>query len=131
MAAYRDQFNLDDLRIDPTDPKLKPRSDGRGAKKKWQRKYISFPWSWLDRLKTTGRGATCRLALFLVYEHWRIGGRTIKLTNTMAAEVGVSPDTKGRALDDLEQAGLIKVERRPHKSPRVTLLLIDPRTSDP
>ena len=44
----------------------------------------------------------------------------------MAADVGVPPDTKGRALDDLEQAGLIKVERRPDKSPLVTVLVKPP-----
>ena len=98
-------------------------------KKKWQRKFIFFPWAWLDRLKAIRSGATCRLALLLVYECWRTGGRTIKLTNNMAAEVGISPDTKGRALDEMEGVGLVKVERRPRRSPLVTLL-IDPGTDD-
>ena len=71
----------------------------------------------VGRLKATGRGATWRLALFILYEHWRTGGRKIKLTNVMAAEVGVSPDAKGRALEDLEQAGLVEVERRPESLP--------------
>jgi DNA-binding transcriptional ArsR family regulator len=129
MAAYQDPFDLDDLRIDPTDPKLKPRSDvsgPRAPKRKWERRFIHFPWSWLDRLKSTRLRATWALALLLIYEHWRTGGRTIKLTNTMAAEVGVSPDTKGPALDELEQAGLVEVERHDRKSPLVTLLVKPP-----
>ena len=54
----------------------------------------------------------------------------IKLTNIMAAEVGVSPDAKRRALDELEQAGLVEVERRARKSPLVTLL-VDPNQDCP
>jgi hypothetical protein len=127
MAADPDQFDIDALQIDPSDPAYVPRGDAsKTRKKKWERQYILFPWSWLDRLEAAGRGATWRLALFLVYEHWRNGGRTIKLTNIMAAEVGVSPGAKGRALDDLEQAGLIEVERRPDRSPLVTLLVKPP-----
>ena len=126
MASDRDPFDVEALRIDPADPTFVPRGATKTRKKKWERQYILFPWSWLGRLKATGRGATWRLALFLVYEYWRNGGRTIKLTNIMAAEVGVSPDAKGRALDDLEKAGLIEVERRPDRSPLVTLLVKPP-----
>src|SRR5215468_11272062 len=101
MAVDRDPFDVDCLRIDPTDPVFAHAA--RSGKKKWQRKFILFPWAWLGRLKATRRGATCRLALFLVYEHWRTGGRTIRLTNIMAAEVGVSRRTKSLALNELEQ----------------------------
>jgi hypothetical protein len=134
MAADRDPFDLDSLRVDPADPNLKPRgfgsAGGGGAKthkKKWEKKFISFPWWWLNCLKTTKSCATLKLALLLAYEHWRTGGRVVRLTNILAAAVGVSPDAKGRALDELERAGLIKIERRPRKSPRVTVL-VDPPT---
>ena len=131
MTADHDQFDIDAIRINPTDPTLVPRVvQPKRGREKWERKFIIFPWPWLDRLKATKSGATCRLALFLVYEHWRTGGRPIKLTNTMAAGVGVSPDAKGRALDELEQIGLVKVERQPRKSPRITLL-VDPLADDP
>jgi hypothetical protein len=125
MDSDRDQFDIDALRIDPTDPAYVPRGDGatKTRTKKWERKFVHFPWAWLDRLKATGRGATYRVALLLLYEYWRTGGRAIKLTNIAAAEVGVLPDAKGRALDDLERAGLIKVNRRPKRSPLVTVLI--------
>jgi hypothetical protein len=125
MANGRDPFDIEALRIDPADPTLIPRSADKTRKKKWERKFISFPWSWLELLRT-GRGATYRVALLLIYEHWRTGGRVIKLTNIMAAEVGVSPDAKIRAVDDLEQAGLVKVDKHPRKSPLITVL-ISPR----
>jgi DNA-binding MarR family transcriptional regulator len=125
VAADPDQFDINTLRIDPTDPAYVPRASGaaKTRKKKWERKFIHFPWSWLDRLKLTRLRATWALALLLIYEHWRTGGRAIKLTNAMAAEVGVSPDTKGPALDELEKAGLIEVERHCRKSPLVTLMV--------
>ena len=130
MAANRDPIDIEALRIDPADPTFVPRGAGKTRGKKWEKQFILFPWSWLDRLKAAGRGATWRLALILVYEYWRTGGRTIKLTNTMAAEVGVSPGAKGRALDDLEQVGLIEVEKRPNRSPLVTLRIKPPNSCD-
>jgi hypothetical protein len=82
----------------------------------------------LDQLKATNCASTYKLALFLIYEHWRNGGRAIRLANAALAEVGVTRRTKGQALAELERFGLIKVERRRQASPLVTLL-VDPRAS--
>jgi hypothetical protein len=43
------------------------------------------------------------------------------MPNGMLAIDGVGRKAKGRALDMLEELGLISVERRPHKSPIVTI----------
>lgn len=127
-----DPFNLDSLRVDPTDPNLKPRGSGSAkgggatkTKQEWERRIICFPWPWLRRIKTPRCRATLSLALLLVYEHWRTKGRPIKLTNIMVAELDILPDAKGLALDELERHGLIKVKRRRRKSPLVTVL-VDP-----
>jgi DNA-binding transcriptional ArsR family regulator len=45
------------------------------------------------------------------------------VSNLMLQEWGVRPDAKGRALRALEGAGLIKVERRGKRSPRVALIV--------
>jgi hypothetical protein len=130
MASDRDHFDVDRLRINPTDPAyVQKGSVGKSPKKnamKWQRKFVLLPWTWIERLKTAKYIATYKLAVLLAYEHWRGGGGRIKLTNTAAAEMGVSRRTKWPALDELEQAGLIKVERRGRKSPVITIR-IDPR----
>jgi hypothetical protein len=115
----RDPFDLDALRIDPADPNLRPK--GATRKTKWRRQFIKFPWSWMDRLKATDRGATYRLALLLVYEHWRVGGQAIVLSNTTVAKEGMTRWSKWRALWELERMGLITIERRPRKSPHITL----------
>jgi hypothetical protein len=131
MASDRDQFDIDALRVDPTDPRYVPRGGtAKTRKKKWQRKFVRFPWVWVDRLKATRHAAVYRVAFFLIYEHWRTGGRPVRLPNAMLAEMGVTRMQKSRALDELEQLGLIKVERSPRKSPTVTPL-IDLRTDNP
>jgi hypothetical protein len=114
------------LRINPADSAWMAAAKPK-AKPKWRRRYIRVPWSWVDRLKSTNRGTTCRLALLLIYESWRSGGRAIRLTNVALAEVGISRRAKGPALEELERFGLIKVARHPRKSPLVTLV-VDPRT---
>ena len=60
----QDPFDLTDLRVDPGKCKLiRPR--------KWQRHYVRFPWEWVERLRPVKRVSAYRLALLLVYEHWR------------------------------------------------------------
>ena len=93
--------------------------------KKWEQRFVLVPWVWANQLKTCDRAATFKLALLLLYEHWRGGGSWIRLTNPLAAKMDISPDSKGRALDDLESKGLIEVERRGGKTPVVTVLHAD------
>jgi hypothetical protein len=106
--------------IDPND--LKRRAEATPAKKSWRRQFIKFPWAWMDRLVATKRATTYRLALVLVYEHWRTGGRAIVLSNTIVRREGISRRSKWNALAELEQMGLIAVEKRRRRSPRVSLL---------
>jgi hypothetical protein len=118
----KDSFDVAALRIDPADAKFVTKAAG-SRKVKWQRKFIRVPWAWVDQLKATKRASTYRLALIMIYEYWRTGGRPIKLSNAMLAGDGVTRKSKWRALRELEQLGLVKVERQPRKSPMVTLLI--------
>jgi hypothetical protein len=86
-----DPFDIEKLRIDPKDPNLKPKAAGRPkVGKKWQRKFVQVPWVWIDRIKAASRLTTYRLALLLLYEHWRTGGRSIKLTNVGLVGDGIT-----------------------------------------
>ena len=51
------------------------------------------------------------------------GSDSFLVSNMVAQEWGLLPDAKSRALRKLEMAGLIAVERRGKRSPRVTLVL--------
>jgi hypothetical protein len=121
-----DPFDIDGLRIDPTDPAYVGKVT-KSNKTKWRRKFVHVPWAWMDRLKVVNRGSTYRVALLLLYGHWRNGGRPVRLSNAALIGEGVNRMSKSRALQELEQLGLIKVKRGARKSPIVTLKLI-PKT---
>ena len=127
--AHRDSpFDLDKLRIDPTDPSLVPRQGAPKKKtaKKWKRQYVRVPWSWIERLQASKSIGAYRLALFLAYEHWRNGGKPIELTNATTTNEGVPRSTKWRSLLELERLGLVRIRHRNPKSPLVYPLLDDP-----
>lgn len=112
-----DPFDLERLRVNLADLQRKPMP----KPSRWRRQYVQFPWEWVERLQAAKRISTYRLALVLVYESWRLGGRPITLSNVAALAEGLSPRSKWRALAELEQLGLIKVERRRRHAPRVSL----------
>jgi hypothetical protein len=118
-----DPFDLNALRLSPELQRQARTGATRSKSRKWKRRFIKFPWAWMDALKTTNRSQTYRLALFLVYEHWRTGGRDVVLSNSALKREGISPRSKSNSLRELEQFGLIKVQRRHRHAPRVTLLL--------
>jgi hypothetical protein len=76
--------------------------------------FGKVPWSWFERLDGAS-GCTCRVAMYVLYRHWKGKGQPVKLAN------GDSADAKTRALRDLEERGLVSVERHPQKSPVVTV----------
>ena len=67
--------------------------------KKWQHRFVSVPWVWANQLKTCDRVTTFKLALLLLYEHWRSNGSWIRLTNALAATMDILPEAKRRALE--------------------------------
>jgi hypothetical protein len=83
--------------------------------------FIRFPFTWLERLEGAP-GQTYRLALLLLYRHWKGGGEPIRLANGMLAIDGIPATSKKRALLDLERRGLVTVERRKKKSPTVKVV---------
>jgi hypothetical protein len=85
--------------------------------------FVQMPWTWVERLAKARYIATYRLALHVLYRHWKGDGQPFTLSNGMVAMEGISRGQKGRALDELEQLGLLTVERRPLRSPRITVLV--------
>ena len=66
-------------------------------------------------------------ALLVGLALWHLKGLrktdTFIVSNLMVQDWGVQPDAKSRALRTLEKAGLIGIERRGKRSPRVTLVV--------
>jgi hypothetical protein len=112
-------FDLDRLRFDPAEvPATTPKKIG-----KRKEHFTMVPWTWIERLNGA-TGQTYRVALFLLYQHWKGKCEPIKLPNGMLKIDGVSRQSKWRALADLERRGLIAVERRPSRSPIVRLYFV-------
>ena len=78
---------------------------------------------WFDRFDAISSGATLKVALRLLQLHFREHGRPVALGNLALRLSGVSRAKKRRALVELEGLGLVHVERRPRKSPIVTVIL--------
>lgn len=89
--------------------------------KKRREHFAMLPMTWYERMKGAD-GQTYRVAWFLLYLHWKNNGEPIKLANGMLARDGVPPESKRRALRDLEHRGLITVERRLKRSPVVRVM---------
>jgi DNA-binding transcriptional ArsR family regulator len=66
-------------------------------------------------------------ALLVGLALWHLKGlrrdNSFLVSNLMLQEWGIQPDAKRRALGALEKAGLIAIERRGKRSPRVTLVV--------
>jgi DNA-binding transcriptional ArsR family regulator len=66
-------------------------------------------------------------ALLVGLALWHLKGlrrsNSFELSNLMVREWGIQPDAKARALRKLEKAGLVILERRGKRSPRVTLVM--------
>jgi hypothetical protein len=90
--------------------------------KRRRQHFIRLPLTWYERLKGA-HGQTYRVALYVLYLHWKDGKGPIKLANGMLKIDGVSPQSKRRALRDLERRKLVTVDWRPKKSPLVQLLV--------
>lgn len=114
-------FDLDTLRVDPKDGELLRLAKTPAKIEKRRRGFIILPWSWYEKLGGE-TGQTYRVALYLLYISWKNDGGPIKLTNVGLKDVGVSRQSKWRALARLEALGLIQVECRPDRSPIVYLL---------
>lgn len=85
-----------------------------------------IPLGWITTAaRLPGKSLAVGLALW-----WRrnlTGDNTVKLTSAHSLRFGVQTRSgRKAALDALEQAGLVEVERRPPKAPSVTLIDADP-----
>jgi ribosomal protein S19E (S16A) len=77
---------------------------------------------------TAAAKATKTLALlvcvYLLYASWKARSMTFTMPNGWLEERGVSREVKRRVLRDLEEAGLITIERPSRKTPIVTLVVL-------
>jgi hypothetical protein len=122
-----EDFKVADLAVDISDPLLVQASSAgrarrRGDDHKSKRYFIMVPMSWVSKLRGAP-GRTYDLALHVLSLHFRSRGASITLASLMLRQDGISRQVKADALRDLEQRGLVHVQRRgPRKSPIVDVL---------
>jgi hypothetical protein len=84
--------------------------------------FVKVPWTWVEQLVKARHVASYRVALHLLYQRWKTDSQVVQLSNGVLVHEGVARRAKWRALRELEKLGLISIERRPRRSPIITLL---------
>jgi hypothetical protein len=91
--------------------------------KKRRQHFVKVPWTWVERLSDTRRLSTYRVAMHVLYIHWKRGGQPFPLSNGMLMMEGITRWSKWDGLKELERLGLVRVERRRRKSPFITVII--------
>jgi hypothetical protein len=99
-----------------------PSEKQKKKQKKQEEDFTIITLSMLKLLNVTSV-QTLRLAILILYLHWKDNGDAIKLSNTMPKEFNISRESKRRALIELERRGFITVERQSRKTPTVKLAI--------
>ena len=87
--------------------------------------FVKVPLWWIQQVTKVLRSPQqVFVAIWLLHLHWESKSMKFTLPNGRLSERGVDRKVKRRALVILEKAGLISVERRLGKSPKVTLILL-------
>jgi hypothetical protein len=95
--------------------------NGRSRARK-EGSFVTIPLAWKDRLFESHRLFTIMVGIELRFLFFKAFHKPFPLTNTAMEKIGVERHAKYRALAELEDLGLIKVEKRLKKSPLITVL---------
>ena len=86
--------------------------------------FVKVPLWWITEATKATKTPAALVCVQLLHTAWKTKNMTFAMSNERLAKNGVSREVKRRVLRDLEAAGLITVERRNGRSPRVTLVLV-------
>jgi hypothetical protein len=93
------------------------------ARRQRREPFAAIPLAWAARATTATNCPKAMVWVWLIHRAWKMRSGTVAVPNGALAEYGVTRKVKNNALRQLERAGLIAVERRPRKTPVVTMLL--------
>jgi hypothetical protein len=85
--------------------------------------FVKVPLWWAAATAKATKTPKLLVCIYLLHASWKAKSTTFQLPNGYLEREGVDRKVKRRVLRDLEAAGLIIVERRHGKSPRVTLVV--------
>jgi len=121
-----DDFDLEKFRVQPGQILEQPAQQPRQSHVKRKRTcFVGVPCAWWHLLGRAKHIVSYRVALHLLDQGWRSGEPVVPLSNCSLKGEGVSRSGKNRALKELQDLGLIQVERQRRKSPSVRLLHLE------
>lgn len=97
---------------------------GNKPKSKSTEPWVKVPLRWARTVAdTVGSPKAFFVTIWLLHLAWKTKSNTFSIPNGQLGTYGIHRNTKAATILALEQAGLIKVERRPRKTPIVTLII--------
>jgi len=99
---------------------LPPRRRGKARKDT----FVKVPLWWFEQVTRATRTQQAFVGIWLLHLAWKAKSTTFPVPNGQLGERGVDRRVKRKALASLEKAGLITVDRRDRKTPRVTLVVL-------
>lgn len=127
MNDNMERITADRLRIvvdndKPTSEEQPAKSSRKPKSKPKRRRFAQIPLEWLNDPYFRRRiSPEIRLYLAVQYATKR-GARAVRLTNGMAATVGLSRQHKAHYLRKLEAQGLIQITHRGNRNPEILLI---------
>jgi hypothetical protein len=86
--------------------------------------FVKFPLWWAVEAAKAAKSPATLVCVHMLHSSWKARSLTFPLSNAWLEQRGVTREVKRRVLRDLEAAGLITVERRSGRSPRVSLVTL-------
>jgi hypothetical protein len=94
------------------------------VKRKKVEPFVKVPLWWAKQMTAATKTKRALVGIVLLHTAWKTRCPTFPLPNGQLTKLGVSRETKRRALRDLERAGLIIVKRPSRKTPIVTVVTL-------
>ena len=98
--------------------------EAAAPKRKKIEHFVKVPLWWIQIAAKDTRSPTTIVLIELLYAAWKAKSSTFPLPNSRLNKLGVSRKTKYKVLRDLERRPVILVERRPRKTPIITLIAL-------
>ena len=117
-----DPININNLSL-PNSKNLSELKSKRPPRHRQGEKFLKgpIPWKWIVRAAyLSGKALHVAIAIWFLAGIGR--NRIIKLSNKVVIALGISRFAKGRALKELERAGLVAIKRNNGSSPLITIL---------
>ena len=86
--------------------------------------FVKVPLWWAAAAAKATKTPKALVWIRLLHLAWKAKSQTFPLPNKKLGRDGVSREVKRRALRELEAARLITVDRRPGKTPIVTIVVL-------